>query len=160
MPVSRSRTASFLRNRHISFRALVALEPLVSLMSRFGACSSRISGDRHTHRQTDRQTHRTTTVTLSAHARRGLISLKEKPCKCWTHPLSPGTQLAELCSGSVTQEPESGVRESISHPPCEQYQQHIDLIQQQRTSNKKWFFKTLQNQLFVIHILCSNHCLK
>ena len=33
------------------------------------ACS-----DRHTDRQTDRQTHRTTTVTLAAHARRGLIS--------------------------------------------------------------------------------------
>ena len=34
-------------------------------MSRFGACSARISGDT--------QTHRTTTVTLAAHARRGLI---------------------------------------------------------------------------------------
>ena len=55
MPVSRSRTAFFKRNRHISFRALDALEPLVSLMSWFGACSARISGDRHTHthRQTD-----------------------------------------------------------------------------------------------------------
>ena len=30
------------------------LEPLVSLMSRFGACSARIRGDRHTH--TDRHT--------------------------------------------------------------------------------------------------------
>ena len=28
--------------------------------------------DRHTHRHTDTQTHRTTTVTLAAHARRGL----------------------------------------------------------------------------------------
>ena len=59
MPVSRSRTTSFYRNRHISFRALVALEPLVSLMSRFGACSARISGDRHT-QHTDRQTERHT----------------------------------------------------------------------------------------------------
>ena len=45
-------------------------------MSRFGACSARISGDRHTHRHTrthtHTQTHRTTTVTLAAHARRGL----------------------------------------------------------------------------------------
>ena len=31
--------------------------------------------DRHTDRQTDRQTHRTTTVTLAAHARRGLKSI-------------------------------------------------------------------------------------
>ena len=53
MPVSRSRTASFKRNRHINFRALVALELLVSLMSRFGACTARISGDRHTDTQND-----------------------------------------------------------------------------------------------------------
>ena len=45
------------------------LEPLVSLMSRFGACSGRIRGDRHT----DTQTHRASTVTLAAHAHRGLI---------------------------------------------------------------------------------------
>ena len=32
------------------------LEPLVLLMSRFGACSARTSGDRHTHTQTDTQT--------------------------------------------------------------------------------------------------------
>ena len=50
MPVSRSGTAPFERNRHINFRALVALEPLLSLMSRFGACSARISGDRNTER--------------------------------------------------------------------------------------------------------------
>ena len=47
-------------------------------MSRFGACSARISGDTHTHRHTHRhthtQTHRTTTVTLAAHARRGLTT--------------------------------------------------------------------------------------
>ena len=69
MPVSRSGTA---RNRHIIFRALVALEPLLSLMCRFGACNARISGDTHTHTQTHTETHRTTTVTLAAHARRGL----------------------------------------------------------------------------------------
>ena len=78
MPVSRSRTAPFERNRHIIFLALVVLEPLVSLMSKFGACSARIRGDRHTHtqthRHTDTQTHRASTVTLAAHAHRGLIT--------------------------------------------------------------------------------------
>ena len=45
-----------LANRHIIFRALVAPEPLVSLISRFGACSARISGDRQTDRQTGTHT--------------------------------------------------------------------------------------------------------
>ena len=56
MPVSRSGTAPFWRNRHIIFRARVALESLLSLVSRFGACSARISGDRHTHTHTDTHT--------------------------------------------------------------------------------------------------------
>ena len=43
---------------------------LVSLISRLEACSARIDADK----QTNRQTHRTTTVTLAAHARRGLIN--------------------------------------------------------------------------------------
>ena len=77
MPVSRPGTAPFWRNRHIIFRALVALEPLLSLMSRFGAFSARISGDRQTHTHT--QTHRTTTVTLAAYARRGLIKWLRAP---------------------------------------------------------------------------------
>ena len=34
--------------------------------------SARISGDRQTQRHTDTKTHRTTTVTLAAHAPRGL----------------------------------------------------------------------------------------
>ena len=46
------------------FLALVALKLLVSLISRLVACSARIVADR--------RTHRTTTVTLAAHARRGL----------------------------------------------------------------------------------------
>ena len=58
---------SFQQNRHISFLALVALKLLVSLISRLVACSPRIVVDTHT------QTHRTTTVTLAAHAHRGLI---------------------------------------------------------------------------------------
>ena len=49
------------------FLALVALKLLVSLISRLVACSPRIV--------IDTQTHRTTTVTLAAHARRGLITL-------------------------------------------------------------------------------------
>ena len=60
-----SRTQSFQKNRHIVFLALVALKLLVSLISRLVACSPRIV--------VDTQTHRTTTVTLAAHARRGLI---------------------------------------------------------------------------------------
>ena len=39
---------------------LVSLEPLLSLMSRFGTCSARISGDRQTDTHTHTQTHRTT----------------------------------------------------------------------------------------------------
>ena len=66
-----SRTLSFQQNHHISFLALVALKLLVSLISRLVACSARIVIDR----QTDKQTHRTTTVTLAAHARRGLITI-------------------------------------------------------------------------------------
>ena len=50
------------------------LEPLVLLMNWFGACSARISGDRQTHTQT----HRMTTVTLTAHARRGYACCADK----------------------------------------------------------------------------------
>ena len=58
------------------FLALVALKLLVSLISRLVACSARIVADR----QTDRQTHRTTTVTLAAHAHRGLINHQLTAC--------------------------------------------------------------------------------
>ena len=53
MPVTRYRTSSFY---HYIFRALAVLKPLVSLISRFVACSARISVDTHTDRQTDTQT--------------------------------------------------------------------------------------------------------
>ena len=43
-------------------------------MSRFGACSARIRGERHTHTHT----HRANTVTLAAHAHRGLTSERER----------------------------------------------------------------------------------
>ena len=69
-----SRTQSFQQNRHVSFLALVALKLLVRLISRLVACSARIVADKQTNRQTDRQTHRKTTVTLAAHARRGLMT--------------------------------------------------------------------------------------
>ena len=69
-----SRTQSFQQNRLFIFHALVALKMLVSLISRLVACSPRIVVDKQTDRRTDRHTHRTTTVTLAAHARRGLIN--------------------------------------------------------------------------------------
>ena len=59
-------------NRHIIFLSLVALKLLVSLISRLVACSPRIECAQ-TDEQTNRRTDRTTTVTLAAHARRGLI---------------------------------------------------------------------------------------
>ena len=58
---------SFEENRLIHFQAPVVLNPLVSLMGRLVACSAGISVDTHT------QTDKPTTVTLVAHARRGLI---------------------------------------------------------------------------------------
>ena len=47
------------------------------------ACSDRHTYI-HTYRQIDRQTHRTTTVTLAAHARRGLITDIMKSTKVQT----------------------------------------------------------------------------
>jgi len=43
-------------------------------MSRLGPCRARISGDRHTdrHTHTHTHTHKASTITLAAHARRGL----------------------------------------------------------------------------------------
>ena len=67
---------SYLSNAAVSsksphyFHALVALKLLVSLISRLVACSARIVGDKHIYKQTDK--HRPSTVTLAAHARRGL----------------------------------------------------------------------------------------
>ena len=55
-----SKIATFLK-----YLALVALKLLVLLISRLVACSAIIV--------MDKQTHRTITVTLTAHARRGLI---------------------------------------------------------------------------------------
>ena len=49
-----SQTQSFQQNRHILFLALVALELLVSLISRLVAFSARIVVDRQTDRHTER----------------------------------------------------------------------------------------------------------
>ena len=81
-----SRTQSFQQNRHITVHALVALKLLVSLISRLVACSARIVVDR----QTDKQTHRPTTVTLAAHARRGLMRLRRA---CAHVPPAPAGKL-------------------------------------------------------------------
>ena len=67
-----ARTQSFQQNRHVLFLALVALQLLVSLISRLVACSTRIV--------VDRQIHTPSTVTLAAHARRGLAIVPEKLC--------------------------------------------------------------------------------
>ena len=51
----------------------MALNRLVSVISRLVARSGRKRGNRQTDRQTDRQNDKTTTVTLAAHARRGFM---------------------------------------------------------------------------------------
>ena len=53
----------------------MALNPLVSLFGRLVARSGRKCGNRQTDGQIDGQTYRPSTVTLAAHARRGLIRL-------------------------------------------------------------------------------------
>ena len=52
----------------------MALNPLLSLIGRLVARSGRKRGNRQTDRQTDRQNDKTTTITLAAHARRGLTT--------------------------------------------------------------------------------------
>ena len=64
-----SGTQSFQENRLFYFHAFVALKLLVSLIGRLVACTARIS--------VDRQTDRPSTVTLAAHARRGLMSMDQ-----------------------------------------------------------------------------------
>ena len=60
---------TFQQNRHIIFLALVALKLLVLLINHPVACSPRIVVD----------THRPSTVTLAAHARRGLTICSLSP---------------------------------------------------------------------------------
>ena len=63
--------ASSLSNATFKNKASVALNPFVSLIGRLVARSGKKNVV--TDRQTDRQNDKTTTVTLAAHARRGLI---------------------------------------------------------------------------------------
>ena len=71
-----SGTQSFRENRHVIIHLLVFHNPLVPLIGRLVACSART--------RADRQTDRTTTVTLAAHARRGLIISDLATCEmCW-----------------------------------------------------------------------------
>ena len=60
------------------FQARVVLNPLVSLMGRREPCSARIAADRETDGHTE--THRPSTVTLAAHARRGLMKSANRQC--------------------------------------------------------------------------------
>ena len=79
------------------FLPFVALKLLVLLISRLVACSARIDADK--------QTNRTTTVTLAAHARRGLI-IHVQLCDR-KHSYSPLShmndivELSELLSGGA-----------------------------------------------------------
>ena len=59
----------FYENRYFKNQASVALNPLVAVFGRLVARSARIRGTG----QTDGRTDRPSTVTLAAHARRGLI---------------------------------------------------------------------------------------
>ena len=83
----------------------IALKLLVSLISRLVACSPRIVIDKQTDRQTDRQTYRTTTVTLAAHARRGLIRAK---VQCHNDVAQQGEK-ENINWGSRERAPTSGV---------------------------------------------------
>ena len=73
-----SGTQLFRENRHIVIHLLVVHNPLVPLIGRLVACSARTRADR----QTDTQTDRTTTITLAAHARRGLKTAVEGIISC------------------------------------------------------------------------------
>ena len=67
---SNFRIRQFLKKRLFNIAANPTLNTMASFVILLTARTARIAcSDRHT----DRQTHRTTTVTLAAHARRGLI---------------------------------------------------------------------------------------
>ena len=70
---SNFRIRQFKEKRLFNIAANLTLNTMVSFVILLTARTARIAcSDRHTYRQT--HTHETTTVTLSAHARRGLIS--------------------------------------------------------------------------------------
>ena len=78
----------------------MALNPLVSLFGRLVARSARISGTGQTDGRTDGRTDRPSTVTLVAHARRGLIIYEwaTAAVACYIR-IKPGTEF-ELVSFS------------------------------------------------------------
>ena len=73
---SNFRIRQFKEKRHFNIAGNMMLNTMASFVILLIARTARIAcADRHTDRQTDRQTHthETTTITLAAHARRGLI---------------------------------------------------------------------------------------
>ena len=67
---SNFRIRQFKENRHFNIAANLTLNTMVSFVILLITCTARIAcADRHTH------TRETTTVTLAAHARRGLITV-------------------------------------------------------------------------------------
>ena len=71
---SNFRIRQFKEKRHFDIAANLTLKTMVSFIILLIACTARIAcADRHTYRQT----HETTTVTLAAHARRGLMTVEQ-----------------------------------------------------------------------------------
>ena len=71
---SNFRIRQFKEKCYFNIAANLTLNTMVSFIILLIAHTARIAcADRHTHTHTDRQTYETTTVTLGAHAHRGLI---------------------------------------------------------------------------------------
>ena len=86
-------------NGHVNINVLVVQKPLVPLIGRLVAWT-RV--DRQTDRQTDRPTDRANTVTLAAHACRGLITHSITPPLVSMHWLSAYLQRKILCTPAMT----------------------------------------------------------
>ena len=75
---SNFRIRQFKEKRLFNIATNLTLNTMVSFVILRIARTARIAcSDRHTYIHTDRQTHETTTVTLSAHAPRGLIIMSD-----------------------------------------------------------------------------------
>jgi len=142
-------TPLFKQNCHITFRALVALEPLVLLMSRLDPCSARISGDRHTHTHTHThtQTHKPSTVTLAAHARQGLI---KQECWHWLTLQSDGLIITSCATHEDVWWPTNwtdgrltGITAQIFH--CQCVEDEVGLIHSTRTSDSRDCYTTARS---------------
>ena len=66
---------SIFRENHLNFRPSSAAEKVSIVCGTNNHVKSEMLSNRHTDTQTDTQTHRPSTVTLAAHARRGLITM-------------------------------------------------------------------------------------